>query len=210
MKRVKAGASCHLHYFGKCGLITRLLLPLAKRTIRTKPTTRTTSIHLSASLILLSSSRFQIVIYNVDEFHGKTAFDILAVLKNAAKAVVPTESQAIYGHLIILVRDTFYDPHHIMRLIFGMEEPGRDASCDEVQALEQRNLTRRKLEAIFEEIKVWPLSRPHTKTNSERDRRGGPPPDKYMDIFRNEGNTYVNMGKKGIVRGREKLEPTQA
>lgn len=93
--------------------------------------------------------------------------DTLAVLQSAAKAVAPAESQEVYGHLIVLVRDTFDKADEIDRMLFGEEEPDADATHEDVDEIDMRNSTRAKLKKVFQEIKVWCLPQPHADINGE-------------------------------------------
>lgn len=88
-------------------------------------------------------------------------------MQSAAKAVAPVESQEVYGHLVVVVRDAYDKADEINHLLFGQEKPDEDASYDDVAALEMRNLNREKLKKIFREIKVWCLPQPHSDINGE-------------------------------------------
>lgn len=91
------------------------------------------------------------------------------MLQNAAKAVAPAESQQVYGHLIVLVRDTFDKADEIYGMLFGTEEPETDATHDDINEVDMRNLTRTKLRKVFQEIKVWCLPQPHSDINGKRE-----------------------------------------
>lgn len=90
------------------------------------------------------------------------------MLQSAAKVVAPAESQEVYGHLIVLVRDTYDKADEYNDLLFGVEEAGEDAGYDDVAAMELRNSIRGKLKKIFQGIKVWCLPLPHSDINGER------------------------------------------
>lgn len=96
--------------------------------------------------------------------------DTLAVLEHAARPVAVAESQDVYGHLVILVRDTFDKADAIHRLIFGEEEADEDANYDDEEGRKRRNSTRKNIKNIFREIKVWCLPQPHSDINGERER----------------------------------------
>ncbi|CAM9442057.1 unnamed protein product [Ectocarpus sp. 12 AP-2014] len=110
----------------------------------------------------------KVIIFNVKEVQRTTALDTLAVLRTAAKAVAPAESQEAYGHLIILVRDTYDNADEIYCMLFGVEEPDEEATHEDIEELEMRNLTRKKLKNIFKDIKVWCLPQPHADINENR------------------------------------------
>ncbi|CAN0319543.1 unnamed protein product, partial [Ectocarpus sp. 4 AP-2014] len=110
----------------------------------------------------------KVIIFNLKEVQKTTALDTLAVLESAAKAVAPAESQEVYGHLIVLVRDTFDKADEIDRMLFGTEEPDEDATYEDIEEVETRNRTREKLKKIFQGIKVWCLPQPHSDINENR------------------------------------------
>lgn len=89
------------------------------------------------------------------------------MLQNAANAVAPAESQKVYGHLIILVRDTYDKAEEIDHLLFGIEEPADNYTNKDVHEMDTRNKTRKKLKKVFQEIKVWCLPQPHSEINGE-------------------------------------------
>lgn len=111
----------------------------------------------------------QVIIFNLKEVQRTTTLDTLAVLQSAANAVTPAESQEVYGHLIVLVRDTFDKADEIYRMLFGEEEPENDATNEDILEVQIRNLTRAKLKNIFKEIKVWCLPQPHADINGENE-----------------------------------------
>lgn len=96
-----------------------------------------------------------------------TLLDTLAVLQRAANAVARAESQEVYGHLIILVRDTYDKADDINRLVFDVEVPHEDVEHEEVTAMELRNLHREKLNKTFQDVKVWCLPQPHSDINGK-------------------------------------------
>lgn len=116
----------------------------------------------------------QVIIFNLKEVQKTTALDTLAVLQSAAKAVAPAESQEVYGHLIVLVRDTFDKADEIDRMLFGIEEPDEDSTYEDIEELDMRNVTRAKLKKIFKEIKVWCLPQPHSDINGENETKYHP------------------------------------
>lgn len=89
------------------------------------------------------------------------------MLENAATAVSLAESEAVYGHLIIVLRDTYDKADDINQMIFGTEELGKNATHKDKQALDQRNSVRTQLKKSFQEIKVWCLPQPHSDINGE-------------------------------------------
>lgn len=83
------------------------------------------------------------------------------MLENAAKAVSLAESQSVYGHLIIVVRDTYDKADDINQMLLGAEELDDSAEHDDEVALDHRNSVRRKLKKnISRDQSVVPATAP--------------------------------------------------